>query len=63
MNALKFNNSRSTRLSRMAKSMDWVGDSFDTFWCRDKCKEIHEKGRLAFYKKTGENYTVFSFVI
>ena len=36
-----------------AKNLDWtwVADSYDTNWCRDKCKDLISSGVKAFYKK------------
>ncbi len=39
----------------------WEGDSYSTEWCKKKCKAIVEAGGNAFYKKTGDKYTVYSF--
>ncbi len=56
-----FSNSRMTAAAKKSLMHTWEGDSYSTEWCKKKCKAIVEAGGNAFYKKTGDKYTVYSF--
>lgn len=56
-----FSNKKATEKSKQSDNHNWEGDSYNTQWCREKCEQLKAQGKSAFYKKTGDKYTVYSF--
>lgn len=60
-----FSNTASKKNAKKSDNHTYVGNSYCTQWCKEKCKEIVANGGNAFYKKVVERgqvkYYVYSF--
>ena len=58
---IRFSNKRNISEAKQSISNTWVSDSYTTEFCKKECKRLAEVGINAFYKKTGDKYTVYSY--
>ena len=60
-----FSNAAAQKEAKNSINHTFVGNSYDTQWCKDKCQELLNQGIKAFYKKVSEKgevkYYVYSF--
>lgn len=56
-----FNNAQATKDSKNSNNHNWEGDYRTAESAREKCLNLENENKKSFYKKTGENYTVYSF--
>ena len=60
-----FSNTAATKKAKESFNHSYVGNSYSTQWCKEKCKEIIANGGNSFYKKVVERgqtkYYVYSF--
>ena len=60
-----FSNTAAQKQAKASINHTYVGNAYDTQWCKDKCKQLLSQGIKSFYKKVLEKgevkYCVYSY--
>lgn len=56
-----FNNASATKEANKVGNWTWAGDTFSPAHARTECTRLVSEGKRAFYKKTGDKYTIYTF--